>query len=781
MRRLFFFSLLLAGTLLALLIAANAQAAPGSPPPPAEPAAKPGAPASSSTLALNEGFERETSGPLSVSELVSVVATCTPGGCGWVSDSSLVHSGTRAAHAPDVADVADQALTLYHPVAIPADATAAALTFWHRYTFEAPNFDGGVLELSANGTTWTDAGALITSGGYNGTIDTGSNNPLASRAGWVGATTTYSQVTVNLTTRAGQAVYLRWRLGTDGSGAATGWYVDDVQVSYTAPLPCGPATWSAPAVYPTPIRQPAVATQGSFLYSFGGFADLVAQAGSYRYDTALNTWTAIAPLPAPRAFAAAASDGFYIYIVGGRDLSGTAMNTLYRYNPTTNTYAILTPFPTGAEQHAVVYLAGKLYRIAGQNNNGTEITTVDIYTIGTNTWAAAAAYPRALTYVAAVALNGYVYAGGGGANLVYTPKTYRYDPAANTWNDAAVADLPLARGVAATGVLNGRWLLAGGVAGTTDRYTAGGFAWNPAGNAWASLAQAPVPAGFMGSAVVGQSLYTVGGLTPSGATGAVQQYSEPVCAGTATPTRTVPASATRTRTALASATRTRTPGSSPTATPGGPTPCPAQYTDVDASSPFYAYVRCLACRGIVSGYTTSPPCTTGTPCFQPAANVTRGQMAKFVSNAAGYGDAIPSTQQTFTDVPYGSPFWIYVERAVAHGVISGYTSTPPCTTGVPCFLPGANVTRGQTAKFVSNAALYSDPIPSTQQTFTDVPISSPFWLYTERAYAHGVISGYTTSPPCTTGVPCFGPGNNVTRGQTSKFISNGFFPGCVTP
>src|SRR5437762_474589 len=61
------------------------------------------------------------------------------------------------------------------------------------------------------------------------------------------------------------------------------------------------------------------------------------------------------------------------------------------------------------------------------------------------------------------------------------------------------------------------------------------------------------------------------------------------------------------------------------------------------------------------------------------------------------------------------------------------------------------------------------PIPTTQQTFTDVPLSNAFWLYTERAYVHGVIGGYTSSPPCTTGVPCFLPGASVTRGQTAKF------------
>src|SRR2546430_2488241 len=178
------------------------------------------------------------------------------------------------------------------------------------------------------------------------------------------------------------------------------------------------------------------------------------------------------------------------------------------------------------------------------------------------------------------------------------------------------------------------------------------------------------------------------------------------------------------------------------------------FSDVPYGSPFWLYVERAYAHNVISGYTTSPPCTLGVPCFLPGNNVTRGQTAKFVSNAANYQDPIPSTQQTFTDVAYGSAFWLYVERAYLHGVISGYTSSPPCTTGVPCFLPGNAVTRGQTAKFVANAGNFGDPIPSTQQTFTDVLYGSPFWVYVERAVLHGVISGYSSNPPCTTGVPC---------------------------
>ena len=231
-----------------------------------------------------------------------------------------------------------------------------------------------------------------------------------------------------------------------------------------------------------------------------------------------------------------------------------------------------------------------------------------------------------------------------------------------------------------------------------------------------------------------------------------------------------------------SATPTPGPAGSPTAVPSATmTVCPVPFTDVPVGSTFYSNVNCLVCRGIVGGYSDAAHCPGGTPCFQVGANVTRGQMSKFVAGAAGYGDTIPANRQTFTDVPPGSTFWLFVERAYAHGVIGGYTDTGHCPGGVPCFQPAAPVTRGQTAKFVALAGGYSDAIPATQQTFADVPPSDVFWLSIERVYTHGVVGGYTCGNP----EPCpglyFRPATAVTRGQTAKFISNAFFPNCQVP
>jgi hypothetical protein len=214
-----------------------------------------------------------------------------------------------------------------------------------------------------------------------------------------------------------------------------------------------------------------------------------------------------------------------------------------------------------------------------------------------------------------------------------------------------------------------------------------------------------------------------------------------------------------------------------------PTPCSLYFTDVPGSSPFYGPIVYLACQSVLSGYQDAT--------FRPGLNITRGQTAKLVANSAGFADPIPSTQQTFADVLPADPFWLYVERTALHGAISGYqcgiSPGEPCDPQQrPYFRPGLNVTRGQLAKIVVNAAAFADPIPSTQQTFADVPYGSPFWIYAERAALHNVLSGYQcgVSPgePCDPQQrPYFRAGNAATRGQTSKINANTFFPGFTAP
>jgi bacillolysin len=140
----------------------------------------------------------------------------------------------------------DHTITKATSVAVPTGTTY--LRFNHAYGFEdsntGTNNDGGVLEYSTNnGSTWQDAGSLITDNGYNGTISNSSGNPIGGREGFVAESNGYISSRVDLSSLAGQSVTFRFRIGEDSAGFDYGWFIDDVSV-YTCGEP--PTPNSAP-------------------------------------------------------------------------------------------------------------------------------------------------------------------------------------------------------------------------------------------------------------------------------------------------------------------------------------------------------------------------------------------------------------------------------------------------------------------------------------------------------------------------------------------------------
>lgn len=154
-------------------------------------------------------------------------ASAGSGSSNWSLGTTSPHSPTHAWFAQDVASVTDQYLAMTNAVTLSGTPT---LSFWHSYATEA-GYDGGVVEISANGGAWTDLGALMTQGGYNSTISSSYSNPIGGRQAFSGSSGGYVETKVNLASYAGQSVRIRFRLGTDSSVGSTGWYVDDVTIS----------------------------------------------------------------------------------------------------------------------------------------------------------------------------------------------------------------------------------------------------------------------------------------------------------------------------------------------------------------------------------------------------------------------------------------------------------------------------------------------------------------------------------------------------------------------
>lgn len=116
----------------------------------------------------------------------------------------------------------------------------------------------------------------------------------------------------------------------------------------------------------------------------------------------------------------------------------------------------------------------------------------------------------------------------------------------------------------------------------------------------------------------------------------------------------------------------------------------------------------------------------------------------------------------YSDVPLN--FWAhrYIEWATREGIIGGYADGT--------FRPSNLVTRGQLSKMIVNTFSFAINT-SGGPHFCDVPTNNTFYGYIETLYNLGVISGYSGSS-CGYSRAWFYPGNQVTRGEMSKFVAN---------
>ena len=453
----------------------------------------------------------------------------------------------------------------------------------------------------------------------------------------------------------------------------------------------------------------------------------------------------------------------YIYCVGGSAAGQTtAVARVLRYNPATDTGNVVTgddwPGDTAHDTLPGGFAVwnNKLYIIGGFQIN-TQMTNqvweYDPNATGSH-WTRKVDMPSQLGFVPATTIGNYIYTAGGSAyqngTIVDTANSYRFDPAGNTWT--AIAPIPRATGETRALTIGGTmWVLGGGRVAPNPSSEIDVY--DPATNSWSigpsmGAARRNFPADTNGTCI-----WLWGGYVDGAPSNSMEIY----CGPGYCPTATVGPSATVTLTPC-SIQFTDVPAGStfypfiqclacrgiingyPCGGPGEPCngnndpyfrpgnnvtsgqfakiaansagfnePTGAQqYEDVLVGSTFFDYVWRLSDRGYVNGY----PCGgAGEPCgpnnlpyFRPNANVTRGQLSKIDANAAGYNDT-PGAQQ-YEDVATRLNL-LRLHLAIGdRGIINGYPcggNGEPCgPNNLPYFRPGANATRGQASKIVSN-------------------------------------------------------------------------------
>ena len=176
----------------------------------------------------------------------------------------------------------------------------------------------------------------------------------------------------------------------------------------------------------------------------------------------------------------------------------------------------------------------------------------------------------------------------------------------------------------------------------------------------------------------------------------------------------------------------------------------ANFDDVPATHPFYAFIGQLSARGITNG------CRAGNYC--PDTTVTREQMAILLIRSLGNFTPPQPTQPRFADVSPARGGYAFIEELARLGITAG------CGGGNFC--PDQPVTREQMAIFIERALGVFTPPKPAQQTFLDVSPARPSYPFIEDFARRGITAG------CGGGNYC--PDNPVTRGQTAVFLVRAF-------
>lgn len=226
-------------------------------------------------------------------------------------------------------------------------------------------------------------------------------------------------------------------------------------------------------------------------------------------DVAENSWTSKASMHKARSNLGVAVVNGKIYAIGGSTQNGSSpytggvVSTNEEYDPVSDTWILRASMPTPRQSFAITVYQNKIYCIGGFAANGEATGVNEAYDPATDTWETKAAMLTTRIALDANTVNGKIYLVGGYLPGEYTTYTFTsstlneaYDPATNSWTSKR----PLPNGASsyASAVVGNRIYIMGGVSNTavgtlnqvynseTDTWSEGGLL--PASTSYATAA-----------------------------------------------------------------------------------------------------------------------------------------------------------------------------------------------------------------------------------------------------------------------------------------------------
>ena len=292
------------------------------------------------------------------------------------------------------------------------------------------------------------------------------------------------------------------------------------------------------------------------IYVFGGFTNTSMEASlqSHVYDPSTDVWTRLADMPAKVTHYICAVDGNTVWIVAGfgGDNPGPAVTQVYKYDIITDSWSQGPdlPLPRGGGGTAVV---GRELHYFGGYAADRQTNTADHWVLDLDnpiSWTTAADMPSPRGHLGVAVLNDKIYAVGGqfghdGVENINTESdlVHVYDPATDTWAQAASLLVSRSHNEAGTIVHEGHILVFGGES-ATSRNINNVSAYNPVTDTWKALPTLPININGVIAAIINNQLFvttgTINGGTNPQATTYVTPWSNSFLDGGGGPTNNSP-------------------------------------------------------------------------------------------------------------------------------------------------------------------------------------------------------------------------------------------------
>ena len=240
--------------------------------------------------------------------------------------------------------------------------------------------------------------------------------------------------------------------------------------------------------------------------------------GQLRLETAA-IMISKAPMPAGLAGSAIGVIGTTIHVVGGCTCTGST-NAHQVYDPTANSWTTAAPAPIsqcGAKAEVIddkLYLLGGC--IGGDCQNGTT-AALYVYDSATDTWSQKASMLTVRHQVATGVIDGKLFVAGGVSACPVNCTQYAtlevYDPATDAW--ATLASMPAARDGLAGTAIGGKLYVQAGFDQANLAVVGELYVYDPVLNAWQSKASLPAPRADAAAGTVNGQLYIAGGIDSS--------------------------------------------------------------------------------------------------------------------------------------------------------------------------------------------------------------------------------------------------------------------------